>query len=67
MSPDYSSCLHNCEGLMITSFLKEENMNEVREIEPNLFRQYTKYKGGFAIMPQELKGKLSLHLPSNLL
>ena len=47
---------------MITSFLKEENMNEVREIEPNLFRQYTKYKGGFAIMPQELKGKLSLHL-----
>ena len=52
--PDFTLCLPKCEGLLITSYLKTENGNNV--VDAKMFKQYNKYKEGVMSFPEQLKG-----------
>ena len=57
VSPQYHDCLPTCEGLLITSYLKTENLNSMDFMDAKMMKQYNKYKEGIITYPDQLKGE----------
>ena len=54
--PDLSDCLPNCEGVMVTSFIKTENEEDASSVAANLYKSYGNYKQHTLSFPSDLKG-----------
>ena len=54
---NYSSCLHNCEGLLVTSLMKSDPEPDLETMLPSLVDQYEKYKK-FVKFPVAIKSKV---------
>ena len=52
---DPTECLPPCDGILVTSFIKTENLNEAEVVTPELLMQYNKYKQ-FVSFPREIAG-----------
>ena len=57
MDVELSDCFKNCEGLLITSYIKKENEPVMDEIAENIIEEYTKYKK-YVQFPTSIKGIL---------
>ena len=57
MKPDYSSCLHSCEGTIVPLILKEDVKIDMEDVYSDILKQYRAYKGDNIIpFPETLKG-----------
>ena len=52
---DPTECLPPCDGILVTSFIKTENMNEAEVVTPELLMQYNNYKQ-FVSFPGDIAG-----------
>ena len=49
-----TKCFPNCDGVLVASFTKTENLNNAEYVAPKLFEQYNNYKQ-FVQFPAKIK------------
>ena len=52
---DLSVCSKNCEGLLITSYIRNENVAEIDEFAEKILKEYSEYKK-YVPFPTSIKG-----------
>ena len=51
-----ADCLPECNGVLVTSFVKTENDNKAEHVAPKLFEQYNNYKQ-YVKFPAQIKSR----------
>ena len=55
VKPDNSKCAKSCEGILVTSYIKDDIGQSVQNLVPRLLMEYDKYKIHIQF-PPEIKG-----------